>query len=78
MNEKIPTAKIPGFIVGKIILKRIPMLEQPSIFAASSKEYGTVSTNDFRRTIDNGKEKVVSAKITPKYVFRRFHLQKKV
>lgn len=40
-NEKNPIAKTAGFNSGNIILKRAPILEHPSIIAASSSSQGT-------------------------------------
>ena len=43
INTKIPVAITPGPIIGRITLKREPVLVAPSIYAASSSSFGIVS-----------------------------------
>ncbi|MNY62253.1 hypothetical protein D3C86_1990390 [compost metagenome] len=48
---------IAGTISGRMILKKMPYLLQPSIFAASSSSCGMVRINCMIRKIKNGVEK---------------------
>ena len=44
----------------------VRILPAPSIFADSSKAFGTVSKKDFSSVMESGKANVTSAKITPR------------
>src|SRR5699024_136980 len=70
-SKKLKAAAVytPGFASGKIILKNVPHLEQPSIAAASSKVFGIIKKYVLNTKIAKGIDSVILAIITPKYEF---------
>ena len=71
INTINATEKIAGLISGSMILKNIPAVEQPSIFAASSNPFGSCEKKLVNSHMDNGNANVIYGMISPKYVFNK-------